>query len=454
MDEHFCIRCKTIIQGLQEYVDHRNQNCSEETTVVSLETEAIEVDVTSSRPPDGYTGGKWKPKTVVTSVPPSRSLEERPLVSGSVYIRCCGLTLASNGEIVKHWLSETHTRSLTLGRPESDEEWMRQLIATQKVAARHFPFICSICRFYSTRLSSFVFHLNSNDHRIRCPTDAYIRCKMCEFSGRSISSILKHFRHEITHRRISDLSSDQIILKCDAPKIRFKCSTCGSSHPTRFSVKQHEKSFHGKLPQPLDDKTCKVCNKKFKKKSILKRHEKRHISASDRPFKCDECDFCFVEKKELMLHSVVHSNDKPFLCDKCSYSSRSKYSLNKHLKVHSVVKSFKCPECSFRCRLSSNLSRHKKLHTGQKDYKCPVDTCSYKTSTQENLRKHILSSQKHPGIKVYNCSECRYDTNSFSDFRSHIQKEHPQVSFSGNMKSIFSLNQVKTSQKVILSRIK
>ena len=29
LDEHFCLKCKTTIQGLENYVDHRKRKCED-----------------------------------------------------------------------------------------------------------------------------------------------------------------------------------------------------------------------------------------------------------------------------------------------------------------------------------------------------------------------------------------------------------------------------------------
>ena len=40
---------------------------------------------------------------------------------------------------------------------------------------------------------------------------------------------------------------------------------------------------------------------------------------TNKPFKCDLCDYRCSQKTNLQNHQRMHSGDKPFNCDLCDY---------------------------------------------------------------------------------------------------------------------------------------
>ncbi|KAK6997581.1 gastrula zinc finger protein xLCGF3.1 [Biomphalaria glabrata] len=60
---------------------------------------------------------------------------------------------------------------------------------------------------------------------------------------------------------------------------------------------------------------CQICNKGFRKSSLLKSHMVSH--SGEKPFKCDECSKEFSSRTSLKEHAFRHTGDKPFQCDFC-----------------------------------------------------------------------------------------------------------------------------------------
>lgn len=48
---------------------------------------------------------------------------------------------------------------------------------------------------------------------------------------------------------------------------------------------------------------------------------------------------------------------------------------------------------------------------------------------QENLRKHVLTTKRHPGKKIYQCQSCNvgepYETNFTKELKAHLLEFHP-----------------------------
>nr|CAD7453045.1 unnamed protein product [Timema tahoe] len=158
----------------------------------------------------------------------------------------------------------------------------------------------------------------------------------------------------------------------------------------------------------------------------LQQHMKLHTG---KDVKCtvEGCIFECRSRAELSLHLTVHSEERPFHCDDCEYSAKTKSQLARHNLIHEGVKPHHCPHCSFSSRLISQLRRHLRLHTGARPYRCPY--CDYTCNILENLRKHVLSTNRHPGKKLYECKFCdesstRFSTNLAKQFRAHLVSVH------------------------------
>ena len=77
---------------------------------------------------------------------------------------------------------------------------------------------------------------------------------------------------------------------------------------------------------------CKTCEKCFKQKNNLKRHERIHTGKT--PFQCTICNKCFADLSKLKDHESNHSEEKRhFRCNTCNKSFRTSSSL----KVHELL---------------------------------------------------------------------------------------------------------------------
>jgi len=83
--------------------------------------------------------------------------------------------------------------------------------------------------------------------------------------------------------------------------------------------------------------TCITCNKKFKQKCHLNRHQRMHTGV--KRFFCLTCDHGFYQRSNLRAHVRTHSRDNTishvFSCCLCTKRYTRKHSLMKHLARHS-----------------------------------------------------------------------------------------------------------------------
>ncbi|KAK2900712.1 hypothetical protein Q8A67_008827 [Cirrhinus molitorella] len=106
---------------------------------------------------------------------------------------------------------------------------------------------------------------------------------------------------------------------------------------------------------------CKICGKKFKRKKIMKRHERFHTG--EKPYSCRRCKKTFALRKSLRRHERFHTGERPHICPRCRKGFRLKNNLKAHLRFHTGEKPFICNVCSKGFRIHKNLEKHRLAHT-------------------------------------------------------------------------------------------
>lgn len=238
------------------------------------------------------------------------------------------------------------------------------------------------------------------------------------------------------------------------------CWICGSRFLTQEDLRFHVDSHEGNDPEMFK---CLQCNYRCKRWSSLKEHMFNHEGT--KPFKCEDCDYTSVYKKDVIRHSAVHnketkkkpemvpkvsefpcpichkvypmqkrltqhmkmhSSEKPHMCDKCGKSFKKRYTFKMHLLTHiqSLGDSkFKCEFCDYTCDNKKLLLNHQLSHTNDRPFKC--DYCKYATSKEEFLVSHLAI--KHTGEKPFSCEMCHFMTKHRKNLRLHVQCRHPET---------------------------
>nr|XP_033791989.1 zinc finger protein 510-like [Geotrypetes seraphini] len=172
----------------------------------------------------------------------------------------------------------------------------------------------------------------------------------------------------------------------------FKCFECDKCFIQKTYLQPHKMNHTGDKPFK-----CSQCDKYFKKKANLQFHIMTHTG--DKPFKCSECDKCFSQKHHLQRHKMNHVGDKPFKCPECNKCFSQKSDLQRHKMTHTRDKPFQCSECDKCFSQKPHLQRHKMNHVGDKPFKCPE--CNKCFSQKSDLQRH-----KTTHTRTFKCSEC------------------------------------------------
>ncbi|KAJ8725959.1 hypothetical protein PYW08_004142 [Mythimna loreyi] len=186
----------------------------------------------------------------------------------------------------------------------------------------------------------------------------------------------------------------------------FICSTCGANFTRQTSLANHSRSEHStevakipKLPaivERIEEWECGKCKNRFSSKSALSRHASSCTNATTaRQCPYEHCTFVATNSSQLARHRRTHGEQ---------------------------VKHHECHLCTFKSDQASHMKRHMLCHQGIKPYACPH--CSFTCGSLENLRKHVLRSGRHPGLFLYHCRLCPYNTNTAMELRAHLTAAH------------------------------
>ncbi|XP_042353950.1 gastrula zinc finger protein xFG20-1 [Plectropomus leopardus] len=111
-----------------------------------------------------------------------------------------------------------------------------------------------------------------------------------------------------------------------------------------------------------DGYPCSICGKTFKRRKILRRHERFHTG--ERPYSCSICCKTFALRKSLRRHLRFHTGQRPHICTQCNKSFRLRENLKAHLRFHTGEKPFNCATCGKMFRIARNLEKHKLSQCG------------------------------------------------------------------------------------------
>lgn len=155
------------------------------------------------------------------------------------------------------------------------------------------------------------------------------------------------------------------------PKQEYRCDVCNKVYRRLTLLRNHQKRHMEKPPKPKEeDKTfmCELCGDVFRKAKYLKNHQLRH--QGNLPFVCKICDRRFLFQRQLKRHDIIHRDVKPILCQECGRGFVQRSQLNAHMRQHTGEKPYKCDLCDRAFTHNVSLKTHKKRDHGVQLGKC------------------------------------------------------------------------------------
>ncbi|CAG9136102.1 unnamed protein product [Plutella xylostella] len=233
------------------------------------------------------------------------------------------------------------------------------------------------------------------------PAEQTYPCSSCDkaFSRPSALKSHKHKYHKIEDRKcdicnivVGDWRAYRLHHETVHKTERgFKCTRCDKIFKHKHTLTKHEASHEEKTV------ACPDCPKLFGSQRLLRQHAKTHERAQrGHTYHCSYCGKGFFESYTLQVHERTHRNEKPYSCTICGAAFNTNSSVKRHMKVsHSTEKPFECPTCHRSFSTELIRDRHcMRVHGDQSLFKFPCEQCDCKYLRLKDLKKH--ASKAHP----------------------------------------------------------
>ena len=202
---------------------------------------------------------------------------------------------------------------------------------------------------------------------------------------------------------------------------------------------------------------CKICKKRFTRKSELHTHIWSHTETDDDetpdkpvnqpvivtinknnpirhnriptgklPFECFICSSRFSEEGKLNEHVRIHTrerrNEETVKCSLCGVKCSNKSSHAIHIGIHEQL-STTCPVCDQECVNKQELIEHSRIHA-EKPIQC--QECGKLFGDEGKLSGHACIRNKE---KLYKCSVCGKGFTEEISFKSHLRSHSGETPF-------------------------
>lgn len=194
---------------------------------------------------------------------------------------------------------------------------------------------CELCNKLFKSSSHLTYHMRSVHTKERP-----FRCSRCD---KSFHQSVKLKRHMLQHTG-------------ERP---FECDICKKSFKTNYHLKEHRNIHTTELHHP-----CSTCDKRFADKNNLRRHQKIYHSPNKFTCELSTCKMELVSKHEYELHIKDHRSELvySFICKFCEKGFKNKTDLERHERTHQVRRQFICDLCHQQFSRRDHLKRHQRRH--------------------------------------------------------------------------------------------
>lgn len=226
----------------------------------------------------------------------------------------------------------------------------------------------------------------------------------------------------------------------------FKCKICDRKFKYNSGLKKHVREQHDETAPLYNCKICEFstkhypylqehftrkhtddykykcafCKKQFKVETDYKIHVADHEIGL---CVCDVCGLTYPNKSSLYYHrNYKHTKkNKSFECEICKKKLHNEKNLKIHLQQHDET--YVCEECGMKFARKYGLTKHRRVHTREKSHLCPV--CGKAFACMATQRVHFLT---HAGVRPYICNVCGSKFTQRSSLMLHWKKKHPEAS--------------------------
>ncbi|XP_019749175.1 zinc finger protein 11-like [Hippocampus comes] len=224
--------------------------------------------------------------------------------------------------------------------------------------------------------------------RKRHPTN-----KTCPVCGKSFLRAAAMRRHQETHSENREL--------------KYKCGRCNKRFRDQYDMKRHNMRVHERdddnadeeeeaaaepeSPEMSDNKNCALCGKYIARKVDMERHMTSH--SEDRPHKCSFCEKRFKTRYVLKRHQKEFCKSQEL--KRPLAQRRQEQSLDAQ-PAAAPAEGKVCPMCSRTLPCSADMDKHLRSHTEERPFICV--SCDKGFKYRDTLKKHQII-HGHEGVR-------------------------------------------------------
>ena len=214
-------------------------------------------------------------------------------------------------------------------------------------------------------------------------------------------------------------------------ELKYVCQICNTKFVKESILKKHTRIKHTRIPGVVTSVSCRLCYKEMARINDLKRHEnvahKEHRHFLDRPidpselkFACDICSKRFVTGGIMQKHKYECETAANFICKLC-HKKVKRLNEKKHNNNHA--------------RKGEKKYLGRDLEDWELEYQCKI--CNKKFVTENILEDHVVNHDmmEHEYLKqeclipkkgrsYFKCKFCYSEFDRFSVFIKHILAAH------------------------------
>ncbi|XP_041989235.1 zinc finger protein 26-like [Aricia agestis] len=168
--------------------------------------------------------------------------------------------------------------------------------------------------------------------------------------------------------------------------------------------------------------SCKICQKVFKKKDLVKQHYNEVHLKKRRQFRsCHLCDVLVPSHKRPAHMEEAHGVPMP-KCNACGRKFAYEFKLLRHQRTfHMGERNYECDVCHKKCARAYDLNKHMFVHRSERPFECNVCDKSFKTAKYLEIHMRI-----HLNDRRFVCKLCGESFVQWPSLKYHVTKRHPE----------------------------
>jgi KRAB domain-containing zinc finger protein len=301
-----------------------------------------------------------------------------------------------------------------------DKVQLRTHMMSQHMAKEKL-FKCNQCKYSGITKSYLKMHMIVHNKSFKCTkcdklfrNKAYLAAHLNKHTLPDVKEFVCHCKK--TFKSSRSLTLHRINFHKEKPAGNYVCKTCNYATLTATHLKRHEAKH-------VKEFKCHNCSKSFAFDKLLQIHlnyepTHRFYCFKDRDFTCKICEKVYLNRRLLKRHSLSHAEHVQ--CTICQ-QFKSASSIKSHIKSHKIKDQepkFSCELCSKTFHFNGNLRKHYRVH---KNKSVVCDFCGQKVSSKKKLAAHLKVHLPKP---TWKCQICLTTFKQSYSLKRHYTRFH------------------------------